>query len=113
MDSVSIWLFTWLLGTLRLPPMTTPTPADHLAWAICTTARPERDEDGERPCRVPCAACRAGAVAVLRVAVEQVVPEPPDRGVSWRDYNQGAENRQRLVRFQLLDLVAKLEVPHA
>ena len=94
--------------------MPDPTPADRLAWAICAAVRPDRDEDGERPCRVPCAACRAGAAAVLRVAVEQVVPEPPDCGVSWscnvlgRSYAQGAEDRQRLVRFRLLDLAAKL-----
>ena len=82
--------------------MPDPTPADHLAWAICTTARPER------PCRVPCAMCRVAAAAVLRVAVEQVVPEPPDGGAAWSHYNKGAEDRQRLVRYRLLDLVAKL-----
>ena len=83
--------------------MPDPTPADRLAWAICTTARPER------PCRVPCAMCRAGAAAVLRVAVEQVVPEAPDGGAARFHYNKGAEDRQRLVRHRLLDLVAKLE----
>ena len=93
-------------------PDPTPTPADRLAWAICAAVRPDRDEDGERPCRVPCAACRAGAAAVLRVAVEQVVPEPPGCGVSWSDYNQGAEDCQWLVRYRLLDLVVKLERHH-
>ena len=86
--------------------MTTPTPADHLAWAICTTARPEQ------PCRVPCAMCRAAAAAVLRVAVEQVVPEPPDCGAPSSERVKGAEDRQRLVRHRLLDLVAKLEGSH-
>ena len=86
--------------------MPDPTPADHLAWAICVAVCPER------PCRVPCAMCRAGAAAVLRVAVEQAVPEPPGCGVSWRDYDQGAEDCQWLVRYRLLDLVVKLEVPH-
>ena len=94
-------------------PDPTPTPADHLAWAICAAVRPDRDDDGERPCRVPCAACRAGAAAVLRVAVEQVVPEPPDMGTPWSERVGGAEDRQRLVRYRVLDLVAKLlEVPH-
>ena len=88
------------------------TPADHLAWAICGAVRPDRDDDGERPCRVPCAMCRAAAAAVLRVAVEQVVPEPPDTGAAWFRYNKGAEDRQRLVRYRLLDLVAKLEGHH-
>jgi hypothetical protein len=54
--------------------MADPTPADHLAWAICVTVRPDRDEDGERPCRVPCSVCRAGAAAVLGVAMERLVP---------------------------------------
>ena len=88
---------------------TPPTPADRLAWAICTITRPDRDDDGERPCPAPCAVCQAGAAAVLRVAVEQVVPEPPDMGAAWFHYNKGAEDRQRLVRYRLLGLVAKLE----
>jgi hypothetical protein len=53
--------------------------------------------------------CRTAAAAVLRVAVEQVAPEPPDMGAAWFHYNKGAEDRQRLVRHRLLDLVAKLE----
>ena len=88
--------------------MADPTPADHLAWAICATVRPGRDEDGERPCRVPCAMCRAVAAAVLRVAVEQMVPELPDTGTPWSERVGGAEDRQRLVWFRLLDLAAKL-----
>ena len=93
--------------------MSIPTPADHLAWAVCTSVGPDRDDDGERPCRVPCAVCQAGAAAVLRVAVEQVAPKPPDMGAAWFHYNKGAEDRQRLVRHRLLDLVAKLEAPNA
>ena len=89
--------------------MSNPTPADHLAWAICASVRPERDDDGDRPCRVPCAVCRAGAAAVLRATVERVVPEPPDCGAPSSDYVQGAEDRQQLVGFRLLDLAAKLE----
>ena len=80
-----------------------PTPADRMAWAICTTARPER------PCRVPCAMCRAAAAAVLCVAVEQVLPEAPDGGAAWFRYNKGAEDRQRLIRYRLLAIAAELE----
>jgi hypothetical protein len=34
-------------------------------------------------------------------------------GAAWFHYNKGAEDRQRLVRHRLLDLVAKLEAPNA
>ena len=101
--------------------MPDPAPADHLAWAICATVLPERDDDGERPCRVPCAACRAGAAAVIRVIADQVVPvstEPnrtinvqPEQDVvfigAWHIWNT-----QSKMRSQLLAKAAKLEVPH-
>ena len=94
--------------------MTDPTltPVDRLASAICATVRPDRDEDGERPCQVPCSACRAGAAAVLRSVVDQAVPEPPDCGAPSSDYVKGAEDRQRLVRFRLLSIATELEGPN-
>ena len=51
----------------------------------------------------------AAAAAVLRVAVEQLVPEPPDCGTPWSERVGGAEDRQRLVRFRMLAIAAELE----
>ena len=82
--------------------MANTTPADHLAWAICAT------QEGVQLCQVPCAMCRAAAAAVLRVAVEQVVPEPPDMGTPFSERVGGAEDRQRLVRFRMLAIAAEL-----
>ena len=67
MDSVSIWLFTWLLGTLRLPPMTTPTPADRMALALCVAVLP-----GSTPCQSPCNACRVNSAAVAHEIARQL-----------------------------------------
>ena len=47
--------------------------------------------------------------AALRAAAEQVVQEPPECGAPLHDYNKGAEDRQKLVRFRLLAIAAELE----
>ena len=102
--------------------MPDPTPADHLAWAICAAVRPERDDDGERPCRVPCAACRAGAAAVIRVIADQVVPvsTEPNRTINVQPEQDAAFigawhiwNTQSKMRSQLLAKAAELETPDA
>ena len=51
--------------------------------------------------------------AALRAVADQVVPKPPDCGPALHDYNKGAEDRQRLVRFRLLAIAAELEGFHA
>ena len=51
----------------------------------------------------------ATIVATLRAVADQAVPEPPDCGPALHDYNKGAEDRQRLVRFRLLAIAAELE----
>ena len=91
--------------------MPDPTPADHLAWAICAAIRPERDDDGERPCRVPCLACRAGAAAVIRAAADQVdAVNVPDhiRGEGYWAYRNG----RAAAKDYLIAKAAELEVPH-
>jgi len=93
--------------------MNASTPADHLAWAICATVRPDRDEDGERPCRVPCSVCRTGAAAVIRPFLDQVLPELPAPDGSASDYCRGLEDRQRTARFRGLAIAAELEAPNA
>ena len=39
------------------------TLSDRIARALCAAMAPDRDGDGARPCRIPCAACRNGAAA--------------------------------------------------
>ena len=105
MDSVSIWLSARLLGTLLLPPMNTPTPLSPAAQAgqLILSYRRAADE-------VPHS---LGLAAALRAVVDQAAPEPADCGPASHDYNKGAEDRQRLVRFRLLAIAAELEGDHA
>lgn len=49
------------------------------------------------------------ACAALRAVADQVVQEPPECGAPLHDYNKGAEDRQKLVRFRLLAIAAELE----
>ena len=39
------------------------TLSDRIARALCAAMAPDRDGDGARPCRIPCATCRDGAAA--------------------------------------------------
>ena len=75
-------------------------PSSLASFALCVSVRPDRDEDGARPCSTPCAICRAGAVAVLRVSVDQVVP---DIGAVTAELQN--------VRERFLDIVTELESP--
>lgn len=52
---------------------------------------------------------RPTTVAALRAVADAVVPEPPDCGQALHDYNKGAEDRQKLIRFRLLAIIAELE----
>jgi hypothetical protein len=52
---------------------------------------------------------RSAIAAALLAVADQVVPEPPDCGPASHDYNKGAEDRQRLVRFRLLAIAAELK----
>ena len=90
--------------------MPDPTPADHLAWAICAAVRPERDEDGEWPCRVPCLACRAGAAAVIRAAADQVMPEGANPVGD--EHDDARHDQWMRIRYKFLAKAAELEVPH-
>lgn len=82
-------------------------PSSLAAFALCVSVRPDRDEDGARPCSTPCAICRAGAAAVLRVAVDQVVPDkyPEARD----DYGEGFLVAHLQHRGELLAIAAELE----
>ena len=61
---------------------------------------------------LPCT-IREGIAAALRAVADQVAPEPPDCGTASSDYNKGAEDRQKLIWFRLLAIVAELEKPNA
>jgi hypothetical protein len=83
--------------------MTAPTPLSPAAQAIWDAWNDAYEAQG------PLEGMDQPIVAALRAAVDQVVPEPPDCGPASHDYNKGAEDRQRLIRFRLLALAAELE----
>ena len=76
------------------------TPLSPAAQAVLNSMYRSYDHEPTR---------RLIAAAVFRAVADQVVPEPPDCGSALHDYNKGAEDRQRLIRYRLLAIAAELE----
>ena len=85
--------------------MTTPTPADRMALAVCVGVWP-----GSKPCQSPCHSCRQQAAAVVRELAEQVVPEEPGKFQQFT--NEAIRVNRMNIRAEILARATELEGSH-